>query len=770
MTSPFQQIEEHDYIENPNSGQKNPFKSPFEQIESDSNALQQTEEEQEEFWKSSLRSVLQIPQGIAEVSYAGMGTAFWQFIAGGELGHEELDHLKQIYEREGKEFPEEEFEQAKEDVMAMIPTVRNLARMAEERTGIPLEPKTRFQKGVRFLTEATKLSPSGATLRPLNVGLPKPVLGAGLEATREVLKEAGVPEPFDELLSFAMLKHPSEGAPKLTIGKKTKPSGLTERKYENLKEPTEVSPEKIEQINTKVENEFRDIASDIIEKSPVSETYSALKNDIEFKSQARESFKDVQSLADELPTQLDTKDLKKNIVDRVAQKKGTGFLPSEYDKIHKKYIKQFITETPSQKITTGDLVTQYRKNNEALGQAFEPGQSFAYNRGKREALLDYNRSIADIIKKEFPDSEFANLFESTNKTWASIMDAEAIDKFMDGLFSGKIKFEKGKDFFDKQGMTVPFKRALGKEGFNDFQTLVKDLMSIEQANKFMRKAKVNGFNELAKSGMAYLVHPHLGAIKFAHSAGKYGYRKLWEMMLDKPQFAVTWHKGIENLKKGNFAKAEETFETLKKAEKAYEPKESVKPTEVINKKKLNEAVKENEKKVKDLNKFQEPKETIEVKGEKIEKPEVKKEKVNGKFTTETKSNLKEGLITVKNIDNKEVSWLDYSIISEGEAKRIGENTKPGVYLEQVNSIQPGGAKEAFLEFYNKYKDKDIFITPTTDKGSKVILKELGINIESRIKEGESISETLKRPRKDYRLTDSDKKKIDALLSDERKKS
>ena len=213
MTNPFAQALQEEYISNPDSEQTNPFSNPFAQALADPVNQKNEEEEEEGFWKSSLRSAMQVVQGIAETTGPGLAGSFWQFMAMGELDHEEMDHLKQIYEREGVPFDESEWEEAREKVLGMIPTVRNIASAIEEKTGFPLEPKTRFQKGVRFLTEATRLSPEGATLRPLNVGLPKPALGAGLEATREVLKEIGIPEPFDEILSFAMLKQPPEGAP-----------------------------------------------------------------------------------------------------------------------------------------------------------------------------------------------------------------------------------------------------------------------------------------------------------------------------------------------------------------------------------------------------------------------------------------------------------------------------------------------------------------------------------------------------------------------------
>lgn len=550
--------------------------SPFQQ------RAQVVKKEDESWWKSIARTALQIPQGIAEVTGPGLWAGLWQILALGEteLGVDELHRLREIGEREGKPFDEEAYEAARQNALSYIPTVSNIARGVESYTGIPLEPKTRAEKGLRFASSAAKAipkpnpsAPLGYGVRGTNTALPRPILGAAVEGAREVGIELGVPEPVADIASFGILKSIPQTGNQLRIGAETKPSGMTKRRYEDLEAPFEVPKSKINQINETVENDFRKIADEIIEKSPIKETHQALANDVTFKKNARERFKDVEALAETLPKQFETSQIKSDLQTFVNSKKNKGLTPSEFDKSHNKFIEQFIKETPEGQFTTKEIVAQYRKNNGQLSEAYEPGQSFAYNRAKREALLDYNRALANMIEREFPGSEFANLFKETNAKWAEISNSEAITKFLDTVFKEKINYQKARQLFDKEGMTVPFKKALGEEGFAKFETLLNDLLSTEKGMKYLRAAESQGFTELAKLAGSYLLHPSLAKAKLGLDALKGGYNKIFEMLLDKPSIGITWNRGINAMKKGNFKAAEKEFTKVKAQEAVFDNQE-----------------------------------------------------------------------------------------------------------------------------------------------------------------------------------------------------
>jgi hypothetical protein len=129
--------------------------------------IQDKEPEEEGFLKSLSRSVLQIPQGLAEVTTPGIATNLWQLLATGEvLDPKEIEHLEKIAKREGVEFDKEAYMKAAETALKNIPTVSNIATKLEEKTGIPLEPKTGTQHLIRFLSGFTKPSSEISKISP----------------------------------------------------------------------------------------------------------------------------------------------------------------------------------------------------------------------------------------------------------------------------------------------------------------------------------------------------------------------------------------------------------------------------------------------------------------------------------------------------------------------------------------------------------------------------------------------------------------------------
>jgi hypothetical protein len=252
-------------------------------------------------------------------------------------------------------------------------------------------------------------------------------------------------------------------------------------------------------------------------------------------------------------------------------------------------------------ISNVDLIDQYRKHNKSFGEIKEPGQSFEYNQAKRDALLAHNRGIAELIEELNPNSQLSNMFKETNERWSRIMDSEAIDEFLGDMFNGKINFKAGRDFFEKKGIAAPLKKALGKEGFGQFNTLINDMMSYEQGHSLLKNAKSSAEKELVKGMGAYIMHPKLGVAKFGLSALKGGYKTMYEMFLRSPKIGIIWDRGVNAAKKGNFKAAKTEFD---KINKVREEAEAIKPDEIIFPEKPN----------------QKTGETIEVKVEKVEKP------------------------------------------------------------------------------------------------------------------------------------------------------
>lgn len=708
MASPFQLLAQEEYKTNPKSGQKNPYGSPFYQLHDQENP--------EGFWKSAARTALQIPQGIAEATPPGIAAGLFQL---GALGESDLDidtwhKLRELAEQEGGQFDEEAYEQARQEMLGMIPTVSNIASYVEEETGLPLEPKTQGQKDLRFLSTASKLSPKDFTLRPLNTSLPRPILGTGVLGTKKTLKELGVPEPVSDIASFAILKKPTEGAGKISIGKNTKPSGLVERQFEGITKPTEVPANKIQKINDKLETDFRNISDKIIKESPIGETAENLAKDPTYKQASRELLEEAQQIADATPGTIPTKAIKKEYAD-VAVKNTKGFALDEFDKSYLKFMKEANESIIGKDVTNGQLVEMYRKNNRGLSEYYEPGSSKSLNRAKKQALLDQNRAIANLIEKSNP--ELSQVFKDGNQRWTKIMDAEAVDGFINEIFpeGGKINYRKLNDLFDKNGYDFIFKRALGNEGYKSFEQLTKDMLTSEAPYKMLRVAKEKGWGDLYNTAASYILHPKLGQAKLGLDTLKFGYRAAVNAMLDKPKFAITWKKAVNDLKKGNFKEAEKGFKTMD-AEVEILPKEP----SIAKSKQF---------------------EDIEAKVEPIEKP---KQLEASKKEIEYKPKIEEKNIQIKT--SKEGFRSRYSYIKEAENSKgdylggLGYDLEPtgelyisGIYVEPSLKRQ-GIGKKLFKDLLAEYPDKEIVISPLQPEGAEFFSKILGRKIKPQLTE------------------------------------
>lgn len=537
MSNPFEQFQLSPREEK-KAYDRNPNPNPFDKMK------------MEESWgKSVLRSLLQVPAGAAQaftfpmdlISLIGTGESF---------DPEEIEHLKQISAREGIPFDEEKYMQAIKGASEAFPTQGNIEKLIEDKTGLPLEPKTDIQKGIRLGATAGKINPGSA--------LQKGAAAATAPAVSYGLKEAGAPEPIADIAGLVASGQIAGKVPSAGLKPKQKPSGMIERRFEGIEKPTKVSPSRYGKINEAIEKDFRGISDKLIEESPVGKTFNALKDDSGFKSKVGDLFQDVEALSEQIPNKFSTKLIKNQIIKKQKSIQTPGFTESEFNQTYKKNMNKFLRDTPTKDITAKDLVSQYRANNRALGELYEPGKSSGFNRAKKEALIDYNKIIADTIETGFPDSEFSKLFKFTNKRWSEIKDSETISSFIDDMFKGKVRYDKSENFFKKHNLEGSFKRALGEEIFPKFKTLMNDLMSTKEAHSLLKQAKEKGFSKLSSTGLAYLVSPKLMAGKLTLDASK----KVWKSLLDKPKLVFTWGDGVKAMKNKNFAEAQLKFDLL----------------------------------------------------------------------------------------------------------------------------------------------------------------------------------------------------------------
>ncbi len=498
--------------------------------------------EEESIYKKAGRAALQIPLGAAKAHPLSFGADILNAAAEGAS----MNALSELAE-DDPNLNREVAEKARRESPVQIPTQGQIEQLIEEKTGAPLAPKNIADKLLRLGSSAAALRPGGIGERAV-AGVTAPAVSAGLE-------KLGAPEEVSEgvgLLASGLTPGPS-------LKNVTKPSGMTTRRFEGIEKPTKVTANRANIINETVENDFKNIADQLLEKN---RTYSALKDDSLFKEKVSGLFDKVEELAENIPGKIHTEDVRNAFKKRYNSKETKGISPDEFERGFRKEVRSINKSIPYQEMDAKQLVDQFRKNNKSLRELFEPGKSSAFNRAKKEALLEYNRAIEDVITKQYPDTEFKDLFEFTNKRWQEISDIEQIDKFMGDVFKGKVNYGEAKKIFrrDKEHLARPFKRILGDKGFEDFKVLTEDLLSSEKGMSHIKKAREAGYSDLAKTAAAYTINPKVGLV---HSLSKYG-KMAYQMLLDKPKLTITWKNALDNLKTGNFKEAEKGFNQLDK--------------------------------------------------------------------------------------------------------------------------------------------------------------------------------------------------------------
>jgi hypothetical protein len=438
----------------------------------------------------------------------------------------------------------------------IIPTQSDVERFVEKKTEIPLEAKTKLQKLLRMGTEA-------ATFKPGNL-LTKGVAGVTAPGVAEGLKAAGVQEDLADVLGFTA----SGAAPELSVSKISKPSGLTSRQFEKITKPTSVSPERHKKISESVESDFKKITENLLSKHP---NYQSITSDPLYKEKLSNNLNQVEQLAENIPQNFKRQNLYAFMKRRLntARREMKGITPTESEETFNKEFENAIGRVKEgpERFDTKALVRQYRKNNLELADYFEPGKSKAYNTGKRDSLLEYNRSIEELFDTVFPNSEFSNYFKEQNRLWREMSDVESIEESLGKVFGEeKIKFNELNKLMDpgRANLRRPFQRMMGKEGFKDFELLLRDMKSIENPYVLLKKSDAAGYKTLARLAGEYLLHPDLAKAGTAWELAKTGLRAL----LDKPQIAVEWKSALDFLKQKKLPEAQASFEKLDKDVKA----------------------------------------------------------------------------------------------------------------------------------------------------------------------------------------------------------
>ena len=311
--------------------------------------------------ESLMRKSYQGIGGMLDVTPIGMTTSLGSALvtAEGLQAVDELDeHEIAVLKSQFPNAPWENFkpinkEKLKQEVREsseLLPNLSNLERFVEEKTGLQLQPKTRLEKAIRFLSSVMKVKPGSASQKVKG--------GAIGTATKEGLVEAGVPEPIADITGFIA----GAGAPTPFLKKDVKPSGMPKRRYEDVSKPTKVSKGTSQSIREKVEGDVRKVVGDLVQKE--SKTSRAMKDDPSFFDKLEEGLEKVEKLAADIPDTISTAEIKRQLRYKRKSRIIEGISPDEFERYYSKEMNKLYKEiTIDKKASMTDLIKQYRKNN-----------------------------------------------------------------------------------------------------------------------------------------------------------------------------------------------------------------------------------------------------------------------------------------------------------------------------------------------------------------------------------------------------------------------
>lgn len=519
--------------------------------------------------KSAGRLAAQPVIGAADITGPGILTNAWNLLGSAEA----LDELRSW--KEGREaelrqkfptapwpeepvFDEQKYLEALQNASKLVPTPSNIASFLEEQTGLPLEAKTKLQRYLRTAGSAAKMV-SGAPLVRAQAGVIAPAAQAGLEA-------AGVPEALAEPLALGT----AAVTPKVSsVEAITKPSGMPERRFEALKSKRVVTPEQAKSVREAVTQDVKDATERLLTKK--SQVRRAMTEDpIGFVEDLDKDFEAVQNLVEDLPVEeVDAGTLLQSIRRQKQLKDSRGITRSEAEKSYDRQMKSVVKELgKAEEVSPTTLLEQFRKNNKELRKFYQPGASQGANEGVKDALLDYNRAIADVFESKFPESEFNKLFKASNETFSEVSRLKAIDEFMDKVFQdGKINFTEVEKLPKRESLKRDLIKTIGKDGYRDFVQIMKELKSTQRAMKLLSESASPSISDFFKEALKFITYKPWGLV----SAGIKGVNFVRNSLLANKKYRVELGSTLKDLKRGRFAAAQQGIKSLEAMqEKAVE--------------------------------------------------------------------------------------------------------------------------------------------------------------------------------------------------------
>lgn len=450
--------------------------------------LQQPEESTA---KSTLRSAAQVPLGYAAkytfpadiASLATQGATRGAFEEG-----EAMEDARRLSPQDfHPQITEEEKQKYIGQVAENFPTQRNLERIIEEKTGLPLQSKTGLQKSLRLGGEAAGFT-TGKPLEKALRGVAAPAISKTLQesqlnAPEEVADLAGLVASGTPIPS---LRKAEKIVPKFSSGL-SKPAAVESKIAKYGKIPKEVKEATIKGLN----EEAAKISEKILEKErPIIRQINEGKD---LDSEFQQGFSALRQSAKKYNPELNI-----NPVSSLMEKTRVdlGGLPNP-SKQTRKILKEAEAFSRNPPITLYDNLRNFRDLSKKQNEIYEKAHIFGKQKEYADFISNYKKSITQAIEESFPkDAEWVKQFKELNQNYSEYLNTKKAQSILSPILGKEPTVSQLEKYVKDPKIRKNLSMSLGQKGSDEIVQLVGDLT---KARESISKIPVKEIDMLEKS-------------------------------------------------------------------------------------------------------------------------------------------------------------------------------------------------------------------------------------------------------------------------------
>lgn len=480
-------------------------------------------------------------------------------------GLTDIDDIEEAFKKEGKKFDKDKYIKTVFEQGEFIPTQELLQDIAQKKTGINLEPKTKIGKSFNKLFFLGGLAKGkGFSKEAIKKGAKA---GATGSATTAALRETGAPDLVSELggdlasgVSISLSKQARKISPEAKrlqdVADKHGLPFMEAMLKDEISPSAKISIGRKQALEKKLGMSTEEAIKGVIEdRIPLSR----LKNSgVDLEVLETEAYDKVKELASKNPKALNAEQIGTDIDREVARIKSLAPSPSDAQKAALKILEGEKDLLSSGKATTEQLVNQTQNYNSNVKSIYRKPEFSGVENEVKNAYAFLNNSIRNNIESQ-SGKEVIDSLKAANRIHgetASLARTEGLvnKAFKDGKYSAK-KLNQVLD--SKQGTIL--RRDIGEQGVKELRDIAKfgqqaQAATAQYANSAKHKFNVSQWGPLAGFILAKVPLVGVGA---AYVKPVIDYVRGWT--LTNPAARTELAKIMKNASNGQFKNMAKDF-------------------------------------------------------------------------------------------------------------------------------------------------------------------------------------------------------------------